>query len=110
MQRGLHPRVFPPVLCMRAQLYPKGASYLTRLDDSDTGVIKIYSAGTSNLLGYFGKFGFTPTLTKAWHYTYTVPGPESSEDLVNFPYYVRDCTPIPIHRSANSILTPSRFG
>ncbi|KAI0696862.1 hypothetical protein C8T65DRAFT_663041 [Cerioporus squamosus] len=49
----------------------------------DTGVIKIYSAGTDVLLGYVGKFGFTSTLANAWHYVYTVP--ESPGDLVYIP-------------------------
>ncbi|TFK87747.1 hypothetical protein K466DRAFT_565179 [Polyporus arcularius HHB13444] len=52
----------------------------------DTGVIKIYTAGTDVLLGYVGRFGFTSTLANAWHYVYTVP--ESPGDLVS----IRDTT------------------
>ncbi|RPD69349.1 hypothetical protein L226DRAFT_575664 [Lentinus tigrinus ALCF2SS1-7] len=69
----------------------------------DTGVIKIYSAGTSILLGYVGKFGFASARGDAWHYVYTVP--DSPDDLVNIPdttgyYWVG-----PVSYGGNTILT-----
>lgn len=63
--------------------HPNPRSSIRRMTSSDTGVIQIYSSGTSVLLGYVGRFGFTSSRSDAWHYVYTVP--ESPDDLVNIP-------------------------